>query len=67
MILFPRKQDNDLSEEVNKSMETNKKIVSSVFTETERQALWLASLKANTEVVYDPDTQKWTINYYEEA
>lgn len=48
-------------------METNRTIVSSVFTETERQALWLASLKANTEVVYDPDTQRWTINYYEEA
>lgn len=67
MILFPRKQDNDLSEEVNKSMETNRKIIGSVFTETKRQALWLASLKANTEIVYDSNTQRWIINYYEEA
>lgn len=48
-------------------METNRKIISSVFTETKRQALWLASLKANTEIVYDSNTQRWIINYYEEA
>lgn len=66
MILFPRKQDQLLSEEVNKSMETNK-IIGSVFTETERQALWLASLKANTKVVYEPSTGRYIVLYFEEA
>lgn len=66
MTLFPRKQDKDLSEEVNKSMET-KKLIGSVFTETKRQALWLASLKANTKVEYDPDTNRYIVLYFEEA
>lgn len=47
-------------------METNK-IIGSVFTETERQALWLASLKANTKVVYEPSTGRYIVLYFEEA
>lgn len=47
-------------------MET-KRVISSITTETERQARWLAKLKAGTEVSFDPDSGRWVITYYEES
>lgn len=60
-----RKSNNPLSERRVNDM--NKHVISSIFTETERQARWLANLKANTEVSYDPETKRWIITYYEES
>lgn len=49
-------------------METNRRVISSIITETKHQALWLASLKAgSTEVTFDIEHNRWVITYYEEA
>lgn len=45
----------------------NRKMISFISTETERQARWLAGLKAGTEVKYDPESKRWIIEYYEES
>lgn len=48
-------------------MNTNRRVISSVITETERQALWLAKLKAGTEVTFDKEHNRWIVTYYEES
>ena len=45
----------------------NRKMIGFISTETERQARWIAKLKANTEVRYDPVMKRWIIEYYEES
>lgn len=60
-----RKSNNPLSERRVNDM--NRKMISSTSTETERQARWLAGLKAGTEVKYDPESKRWIIEYYEES
>lgn len=60
-----RKSNNPLSER--RVIDMNRKMISFISTETERQARWIAKLKANTEVRYDPETKRWIIEYYEES
>lgn len=61
-----RKSNNSLSERRVNDM-NDRKMISSTSTETERQARWLAGLKAGTEVKYDPESKRWVIEYYEES
>ena len=60
-----RKSNNPLSER--RVIDMNRKMISFISTETERQARWIAKLKANTEVRYDPVMKRWIIEYYEES
>lgn len=60
-----RKSNSPLSER--RVIDMNRRVISSTFTETERQARWLAKLKANTEVSYDPVKDRWVVTYYEES
>jgi hypothetical protein len=60
-----RKSNSPLSERRVISM--NRKMISFISTETERQARWIAKLKANTEVRYDPEMKRWIVEYYEES
>lgn len=60
-----RKSNSPLSERRVNDM--NRKMISFISTETERQARWIAKLKANTEVRYDPEMKRWIIEYYEES
>lgn len=61
-----RKSNNPLSERRVIDM-NDRKMIGSTSTETERQARWLAGLKAGTEVKYDPESKRWVIEYYEES
>lgn len=60
-----RKSNNPPSER--RVIDMKRKMISFISTETERQARWLAGLKAGTEVKYDPETKRWIIEYYEES
>lgn len=60
-----RKSNNPLSER--RVIDMNRKMISFISTETERQARWLAGLKAGTEVKYDPESKRWIVEYYEES
>lgn len=60
-----RKSNNPLSER--RVIDMNRKMISFISTETERQARWIAKLKANTEVRYDPEMKRWIVEYYEES
>lgn len=62
-----RKSNNPLSERRVNDMNDGRKMICSTSTETERQARWLAGLKAGTEVKYDPESKRWVIEYYEES
>lgn len=61
-----RKSNSPLSERRVIDM-NDRKMIGSTSTETERQARWLAGLKAGTEVKYDPESKRWVIEYYEES
>lgn len=65
MKLSPRKYSRFYSER--RVIDMNRKMISFISTETERQARWLAGLKAGTEVKYDPETKRWIVEYYEES
>ena len=60
-----RKSNSSYSER--RVIDMKRKMITFISTETERQARWLAGLKAGTEVKYDPETKRWIIEYYEES